>query len=123
MKREKDFNRAPLAVFASYYRPHWKLFLLDVVMALVSTGADLAFPYASRWALNTLLPGNLYRVFFTVMGLLLALYLLRSGALYVVAVKGHGLGVSSRRICRRTSSPRCRPCPSPFLTGTARASS
>ena len=44
MKREKDFNRAPLAVFASYYRPHWKLFLLDVVMALVSTGADLAVP-------------------------------------------------------------------------------
>lgn len=93
MKREKDFNRAPLAVFASYYRPHWKLFLLDVVMALVSTGADLAFPYASRWALNTLLPGNLYRAFFTVMGLLLVLYLLRSAALYVVAVKGHGLGV------------------------------
>ena len=93
MKRKRDFSRKPLAVFASYYGPHRGLFLLDMGMALLSTAADLAFPYASRYAMNELLPGKLFGLFFTVMALLLGAYLLRSGALFVVSKYGHRLGV------------------------------
>ena len=91
--KKKDFHRAPFAVFCSYYPAHKKLFILDIVMALLSTAADLAFPMASRYALNELLPQNLFRAFFTVMAILLAAYIVRSLALYIVAVYGHRLGV------------------------------
>ena len=90
---KRDYQKAPLGVFASYYKPHWKLFALDILMAVLSTGTDLLFPLASRYALNELLPGNLFAAFFTVMAILLGAYILRSLCLYVVAVKGHGLGV------------------------------
>lgn len=89
----KNYQKAPLGVFASYYKPHWKLFVLDIIMAILSTATDLLFPVASRYALNELLPGNLFAAFFTVMAILLGAYILRSVFLYIVAVKGHELGV------------------------------
>ena len=62
---KKDFSQSGLKVFFSYYRPHWKLFALDIFMALVGVTADLAFPYATRQALHTLLPEQKYAAFFT----------------------------------------------------------
>ena len=90
---KKDFSQNGLKVFFSYYKPHWKLFALDILMALVGVGADLAFPYATRQALHTLLPEQKYAAFFTVMAILLGAYLLRSVSVYIVTVFGHGLGV------------------------------
>lgn len=90
---KKDYSRSPLRVFLSYYKPHRALFALDIVMALLSVAADLAFPYGSRYALNELLPANRFAAFGAVMGILLIGYIIRSVALYVVAVKGHELGV------------------------------
>ena len=72
------FHRGYVPIFLSYYKPHMKLFLLDMACALGIALVDLAFPAASRQALNTLLPQNLYAAFFAVMGLLLAAYALRS---------------------------------------------
>ena len=92
-EKKRDYERRPFRVFMSYYRPHWKLFVLDILMAVFSVATDLAFPYGSRYALNELLPQSLYRAFFAVMLLLLAAYILRSLALYVVTVLGHDLGV------------------------------
>ena len=93
LKVKRDFNKKPLAVFCSYYIPHKKLLIFDIVMALVSVITDLAFPYATRTALNELLPEQKYKAFFVVMGILLLAYVLRSAALYIVTVLGHGLGV------------------------------
>ena len=33
----------------SYFKPHKKLFVLDMVCALTIALIDLAFPYLSRW--------------------------------------------------------------------------
>ena len=66
------FKRGYVPIFLSYYRPHLKLFILDMCCALGIALVDLAFPAASRAALNTLLPQNLYSAFFTVMAILLA---------------------------------------------------
>ena len=90
---KKDFSRNAFSVFFSYYRPHWKLFALDILMAVVGVAAELVFPYATRQALHTLLPEQKYTAFFTVMAILLGAYILRSLSVYIVTVFGHDLGV------------------------------
>lgn len=56
-----------MRVFFSYYTPHRKLLLLDLVMAVFAVAAELVFPYATRYALNRLLPNGLYKAFFLLM--------------------------------------------------------
>lgn len=38
-----------LRIFLSYFKPHRKLFFLDMCCALMIAVIDLAFPYVSRW--------------------------------------------------------------------------
>ena len=94
-------NKGHIAIFLSYYKPHMKLFLIDMCCALGISLVDLAFPWASRRALNELLPQNLYTAFFTVMAILLGAYLLRAGMQYVVAYWGHIMGVRIEADIRR----------------------
>ena len=94
-------NRGHIAIFLSYYKPHMKLFLIDMCCALGISLVDLAFPWASRRALNELLPQNLYTAFFAVMAILLGAYLLRAGMQYVVAYWGHIMGVRIEADIRR----------------------
>ena len=43
---QKDFkNKSEMQIFLSYFKPHRKLFLLDMVCALAIALIDLAFPY------------------------------------------------------------------------------
>jgi len=90
---KRDFSRPAFRVFLTYYRPHGKLFSLDIFMAVLGVAAELAFPYGTRYAIQTLLPGQKYRAFFTVMAILLGAYLFRSVTTYIVTVFGHELGV------------------------------
>ena len=64
MKKKKDFTQGSVRVFFSYYAPHRKLLLLDLAMAVFAVAAELVFPYATRYALNRLLPNGLYKAFF-----------------------------------------------------------
>ena len=98
---KKDFNQGYIPLFASYYKPHLKLFLLDMACALGISLVDLAFPYFSRYALNNLLPYSLFRAFFLVMGALIAAYILRSALYYTVAYLGHMMGVRIEADMRR----------------------
>ena len=59
----KHDNRGYLRIFASYYRPHWKLFALDMVCALLICIVDLLFPVLSRYSMQTLLPGQAFAAF------------------------------------------------------------
>lgn len=82
-----------LRAFAQYYRPHWRLFALDMVCALCIAGVDLAFPAVSRQAMQQLLPERAFGAFFAVMGVLVLAYLLRGVFQYIVNYWGHNLGV------------------------------
>ena len=95
------FQRSYLSIFLSYYKPHLGLFLLDMCCALGISLVDLAFPYASRMALNELLPQNLFAAFFGVMAILLAAYGLRAGMHYIVTYWGHMMGVRIEADIRR----------------------
>ena len=101
MDRKQRFQRGYLSIFLSYYRPHLSLFILDMCCALGIALVDLAFPYASRIALNQLLPQNLYGAFFAVMAVLLLAYALRAGMNFVVTYWGHMMGVRIEADIRR----------------------
>ena len=90
---KKDFHAHPLRVFAAYYRPHLGLFLLDMCCALIATAADLLFPYATRYTLNTMLPQKLFGTFFIIMGLMALTYVVQALCKYVITYYGHLMGV------------------------------
>ena len=91
--KKKDFSRRPLRVFLSYFRPHICIFTLDMSCAVAVAAIDLAFPFVSRLCMQRLLPNNLFGAFFTVMGVIVLAYVLRSVCYYVITVVGHGMGV------------------------------
>ena len=101
MTREKMKRKSTLAIFVSYYKPHLKIFVLDLFCALMISLIDLAFPYLSRYSLQTLLPENRYTTFFVVMAILVGAYLLHSGFNYIVTYWGHLLGVRIEADIRR----------------------
>ena len=50
---EQDFKRkSEFRIFLSYFKPHKRLFLLDMVCALAIAVIDLAFPAVSRWCMS-----------------------------------------------------------------------
>ena len=72
----KDFkNRGALRIFASYYRPHIWLFILDIVCALTVCAIDLAFPYVSRLSMQKLLPEEAFQTFFLIMAFFFIAYI------------------------------------------------
>ncbi|MGM9998846.1 MAG: ABC transporter ATP-binding protein [Candidatus Bruticola sp.] len=97
-----DFkNQSELQIFLSYFKPHKKLFFLDMSCALAISVIDLAFPAVSRWCLYTLLPQNAWRTFWLVMSLVTAAYVLRSVFTYIVSYWGHRFGILVENDIRR----------------------
>ena len=48
----RDFQeKSPLQIFLSYFKPHRRLFVMDMACALLISLVDLAFPYISRWCM------------------------------------------------------------------------
>lgn len=97
----KNYNDKPFKIFISYIAGRKKLFIIDMICAVVVSLIDLAFPYVSRLSMNRLLPGKLYKVFFAVMGIMVAAYLLRAMLYYVITVVGHRMGVLVESDMRR----------------------
>ena len=91
--KQKDFTQHPIRLFASYYKPHMRLFLLDMFCALVACAADLIFPYVTRYTLNSLLPDKLFGLFFAVMAILAAAYIVKAVCKFVITYLGHLMGV------------------------------
>lgn len=89
----RDYTKNKLLIFISFYKGHWGIFLLDLFCALMMALIDLAFPLFSRYALNHLLPNNLYTFFFILVGSFVVMFALRSVFSYIVTYIGHNLGV------------------------------
>ena len=70
-------QKSVMGRFVSYFRPHWKLFTLDMTCAVLIAVVDIIFPIVSREAMNRWLPQQEYRVFFIVMGIMLLAFVLR----------------------------------------------
>ncbi len=90
----QEFQRkSALQIFLSYFRPHRKLFIMDLACALLISLIDLAFPAVSRWCMYELLPQSAYRTFFAVMAVVFAAFVLRALLTYVICYWGHTFGI------------------------------
>ena len=98
---KKDYTQKSLNIFMRYIAGHKKLFALDMSCALLVSVIDLVFPYVSRTSMNRLLPGKLFTLFFTVMALMVAAYLVKAGLYYIITVLGHRMGVLIEADMRR----------------------
>lgn len=98
----KDYQtKGPLRIFFSYFKPHLRLFLLDMTCAILVSAIDLAFPLISRSAMYDMLPNQLYRTFFTVMAIVVLAYVLRSLLNYIICYWGHTFGIRVEADIRR----------------------
>ncbi len=79
--------------FIRYYKPHKKLFLLDLVCALLIAGTDLIFPMVTRQFINQYIPNRSLDLIVRTGILLVILYIIRFGLDYFVGYWGHVLGV------------------------------
>ena len=79
--------------FISYYKPHLRLFTLDMLASLIISLTGIIYPIITRRMLNDLIPNREYRLI-VIFGIgLLAVYLVRMGLNYFVQYYGHVMGV------------------------------
>ena len=79
--------------FASYYKPHMRLFLQDMGCALLIALVDILFPVITRKVLYEYIPGQMMRTFVLVMLATLVMFIVRAAAQWFVAYLGHVMGV------------------------------
>ncbi|MBZ9625724.1 ABC transporter ATP-binding protein/permease [Clostridium sp. FP2] len=79
--------------FISYYGPHKKLFILDMVCAFLVASLDLVFPMLTRNILNEALPQNNINRVFMFTAVLAILYLFKLVFNYIIEYWGHVVGV------------------------------
>ena len=94
-------EQSAIRIFLSYFKPHRRLFIMDLSCALMISLIDLAFPYVSRWCMYELLPQSAYQTFFAVMGVVLAAFALRAVLTYVICYWGHTFGILVEADIRR----------------------
>jgi ATP-binding cassette subfamily B protein len=90
-----------LRTLFSYFKPHMKLFTIDMFCAIMVSAVDLAFPMLSRHAMYDLLPDHMYAFFFRLMLLIAAFYLFRSACYYLMVYVGHTFGIHVETDIRR----------------------
>lgn len=90
-----------LKSFIHYYKPHWKLFVFDMVCALVAASCDLMYPVISRNIINTYIPDKNLRLILTWCVALLVIYLVQAVMQYFMQYQGHVVGVRMQADMRR----------------------
>ena len=104
MKNQKTtefFNSNPLKVFFSYYKPHWKIFALDIFCAMMISAIDVAFPMISKYTIDSLLPNKNFKIFFILIASLILVYILRRTFTWFVNYWGHYFGTLVETDMRR----------------------
>lgn len=92
-ERIERFDKSLFSIFASYFKQHKWLLVLDLVCAVLVAAITLIFPMVSRYALQNILPTKNYLFFTYIMiGLLLSL-ILKTIFQFIVTYQGHLMGV------------------------------
>ncbi|MBE6598161.1 MAG: ABC transporter ATP-binding protein [Ruminococcaceae bacterium] len=87
--------------FAVYYRSQMKLFIADLVCALLLAVCDLIYPMITRNMLNIYIPNNQIKLLLIWAVILLSIYLLKTALNYFVSYWGHLVGVAMQADMRR----------------------
>ncbi len=86
--------------FLSYYKPHKKIFILDMLAALTMSVIGIFYPMITRELLNDFMPNKKYTEIIVCGSLLLIVYLMRMGLSYFVQYQGHMMGVKMQEKMR-----------------------
>lgn len=79
--------------FLRYYKPHKKLFALDMGASLLVALIGIVYPVVTRRMLNDLIPNRNYQMIILFGLLLLAIYVIRMLLNYFIQYQGHMMGV------------------------------
>lgn len=90
-----------LKEFISYYKPHKKLFFIDMFFAFLISIFDLVFPMVSRNIVNVIIPEGRMDLLLKWTIIMIFLFILRYISYYIVAYWGHVLGVYIEHDMRR----------------------
>lgn len=87
--------------FISYYKPHWKLFAIDMACAFAVACGDLFYPIIARNIVNKYVPNRQLRLIVIWCAVLLGIYLLKAFFNFVIQYWGHVVGVRMQADMRR----------------------
>ena len=79
--------------FLSYYKPHKKLFAMDMLASLCVAMIGVVYPIVTRRMLNEFIPNREYRMVVGFGLALLGLYAVRMLLNYFIQYEGHMMGV------------------------------
>ena len=79
--------------FVSYYKPHKKLFFIDMFFAFLMSAFDLIFPVFTRTMINEIIPEGRMDLLLKMTIIMIFLFIIRYISSYIVAYWGHLLGV------------------------------
>ena len=89
----KEKKKGLLARFVSFYKPHKKLFAIDMICAFVISVFNLVYPYITKEIINNYVPNKLLNLLLVGAGVLLAVYSVKALLNYVLQYWGHLVGV------------------------------
>ncbi len=87
--------------FFKYYKPHRKLFALDLLCAFALALCDLFYPMITRSMLNDYIPNKKLRVLVVWGVILLVIYLVKMGLKYFIQYFGHVVGIRMQADMRK----------------------
>ncbi len=87
--------------FIKYYKPHRKLFALDMICSFLLSACDLFYPMITRSMLNDYIPNKKLRVLIVWGVILLVIYLIKMGFKYFIQYYGHVVGVRMQADMRK----------------------
>lgn len=81
--------------FISYYKPHKKIFALDMSAAFLVSFIGIVYPIVTRTMLNDLIPNKKFKMIFIFGTVLLTLYFIRMLLNFFIQYQGHVMGVKN----------------------------
>ena len=87
--------------FVRYYRPHRKLFAIDMVCAFIISVFNLGYPYVTKEIINNFVPNKLLYYLLAGLGSLLLLYIIKAVLNFILQYWGHLVGVRMQADMRR----------------------
>jgi len=78
--------------FTSYYKPHMRIFVIDLICAFIVATVDLIFPAFSGYFIDDLIPDKNISMMLIITGVILIMYLVRVCCNYYINYWGHVMG-------------------------------
>ena len=89
-----------LKKFLSYYKPHKKIFILDMLASLLVSSIGILYPIITRSMINVLIPNKQLKMIVVCGILLMIIYIIKMLLNYFIQYQGHVMGVKMQAAMR-----------------------